>query len=328
MSLLANLRRLALLLISALLVACGAAAGQPAAPSPPLKFGYDLWPGYYPVLIAQERGFFSAAGLEVQAIHPERTDSMMADFTAGKYDAIAVALGDIVSLTQSDPDLRIVLITDELAGGDAIVASAGVQSLADLRGKRIGVNLGGFAELLVTQMLAAQNLTTADVTLVDLDAADLPAKLASGEVQAGHTWEPYVTQAVAAGGKVIFSSADTPGLIPDAVAFRGATVRERPAAVRAFVQGWFQAVDYWNAHPAEGTHIAAQKLNLPDSDISLQGLKLKTLADNRALFQRGTTTASLHYTTQLYLDFYARIGTLRRAPNLDQLLDATFVAPQ
>ena len=319
-------RGLALLLATAVgLAACGGRGGPAAQPRPPLRFGFDLWPGYYPALIADGKGFFSAAGVAVEPIHPEQTDTMMADFTAGKYDAIGIALGDLVSLTQSDADFSIVLVSDESAGGDAVVALRGIPAVADLRGKRIGVNKGGFAELFVTTMLAEQGLTPADVTLVDMDAAELPARLAAGEVQAGHTWEPYLTQIVDQGGTVLFSSAQTPGLIPDVIAFRGQVIRERPDDVRAFVKAWGQAVDFWLDQREEGTAIAAAALKIPPESISLKGIRLLTLADNQALFQPGQTTASLEHTTRLYVDFYTSNGTIRRPPDLARLLNRSFL---
>lgn len=316
---------LLLFVVALALSACGAQTTASPTPNQPLRFGYDLWPGYYPVLIAQSQGYFKEEGLTVEAIAPGATDVMLTDFNAGKYDAIAVALGDLISLTQANPDLKIVFVTDESAGGDAVVAAPGT-TLSDLRGKRIGVNHGGFAELLVVKMLEEQGLTAQDVTLIDMDASELPARLAAGHIDAGHAWEPYVSEAVAGGGSVIFSSADTPGLIPDAVAFRGSVVRERPDDVRAFVNAWFKAVDYWKANPDQGTQQIAGQLNLKPEDISLQGIKLLGRPENNTLFQKGDSMTSLYHVTQLYIDFYSRIGALRTLPDVNTILDPSFIS--
>ncbi len=54
-----------LILAAFILSACGASAA-PAADPPPLKVGWSLWPGFYPMLIAKEKGFFEAHGVMVE----------------------------------------------------------------------------------------------------------------------------------------------------------------------------------------------------------------------------------------------------------------------
>jgi NitT/TauT family transport system substrate-binding protein len=311
-------------LLAIALGSCGEAKPR-VDQDPPLRFAYDLWPGYYPVLIAQRLGYFREEGIRVEAIHPENTDPMMADFAAGKYDAIAVALGDIVSLTQAAPDIRVVLKTDESSGADAVVATRDIAGVRDLRGRRVAVNLGGFGEVFITKMLEANGLHTSDVTLVDVDAADVPARLLSGEIQAGHTWEPYITDLKKSGAHVLFSSAQTPGLIPAVIAFRGDVIRDRPAAVRGFVRAWLRAVDYWRDRPAEGLRIAAEALGKKPGELTSAGDKIMTRDDNVRAFTHGTTPESLYESARIYLEFYGRIGTVRTAPDIERLIDGQFI---
>jgi len=290
-----------------------------------LRFAYDYWPGYYPALIAIEKGYYAEEGLTVNAIKPENTDELMSDFIGGKYDLMAVSLGDVVNLTQLTDDVAIIFASDESAGGDAMVTSADIKSISDLRGKQIGVNQGSFAELFIVTLLEDNGLTTADVNFVDMDAAAAPAALRSGEVQAAHTWEPYVTEAKNDGANVLFTSADTPGLIPDIVAVRGAVLRDNPDAVAAFVRGWFKAVEFWKANPDDGNAAAAAQLQVEPDTISLDGIKLNSLGDNQTLFAKGDSTASIYYTAQLYADFFVEIGSLTKRPDINNLLNPMFL---
>ena len=63
---------------------------EPEAEPAPLRLAMDLWPGYYPALLAEELGYFEAAKLKVQVSFPANTDRMMADFAAGQYDIITI----------------------------------------------------------------------------------------------------------------------------------------------------------------------------------------------------------------------------------------------
>lgn len=304
------------------LIACG---GTQPKDLGKLRLAYDFWPGYYPALIAIEKGYFAEEGLQVEAIKPENTDTLMSDFIGGKYDLMAVSLGDVVNLTQLTGDVAVIFASDESAGGDAMVASSEIQSISDLKGKQIGVNQGSFAELFIVTLLEENGMTSADVTFIDMDAADAPAALRNGEVQAAHTWEPYVTEAKNDGGHVLFSSADTPGLIPDIIAVRGAVLQSNPEAVAAFVRGWFKAVDFLKANPEEGNVAAATQLGDDPATISLEGIKLNSLSDNQTLFTQGDTTASIYHTAQLYVDFFVRIGSLSQKPDLNKLLNPSFL---
>lgn len=320
----ASLFIVVLVLMSLVLSACG---GSSATSSEPVKvnFAYDWWAGYYPALIAIEKGFYAESNLDVVATKPELTDTMMADFLGGKYDFIGVSLGDLINLTQLSDDIYFVIASDESAGGDAFLSTTDIQSFADLKGKNIGVNQGSFAEVFVMATLAENGIGRGDVTIVNMDASELPAGLRDGTIEAGHTWEPYVTEAKNDGNKVLFSSADTPGLVIDGIVVRGAFVREHPEAAQAFVDGWFRAVDYWMANPEEGNEAAAKLSGDDPAEISLEGIDLKTLADNQALFQQGDTTASLFFTAQLYVDYFISSGALSKNPDVQKMLDGTFV---
>ncbi len=290
-----------------------------------LRFGYDYWPGYYPALIAAEKGYFAEEGLIVKATKSEDTDALMAGFGAGEYDAIGVSLGDIVALTLVYPDVRIILVADISEGGDAVLARPGIERVEDLKGRAFGVRLGSFAELFVLTVLKSHGLSLADILLVDTDAAELSAKLKSGEVDAGHTWEPFATRARDEGARVLFTSAATPGLIHDVVAVRGAVLRERAKALSAFVKGWFKAVDYWKAHPDQGNALAASVLKVGPNTISHEGIRLTTLQDNIELFKAGETTRSTYYTARLYVDFFLGSGGLTRKPDVEQILEPRFL---
>lgn len=310
------------------LAACQGLAPAPTpTPRPPLRFAYDLWPGYYPVLIAQDQGYFDQAGIRVETIKPENTDETLGGFASGKYDFIAVAMGDIINLTRTSPDLRFIFASDYSDGADvALVASASaIKTVADLKGKRIGTNLGGFGEFFITTVLEHNGLTSGDVQWLNMDAADAPQTLQNNQADLVHTWEPYVTEAKNLGGTPLFSSHDTPGLVLDGVAVRGEVARERPDEVRAFVQAWFKAVEYWRANPAEGAAAAARQLQIAPETISLEGIKLLTITENQVLFMPGQTTASVYFTAQQYIDFFVQSGTLTVAPDVMRMIDPQFL---
>ncbi len=310
-----------LIVITLILTACGSAA--PAAKNPPLKVGWSLWPGWYPLVIAQEKGFFEKHGVEVELTLYSFYTQAAAELDSGKKDAVGLVAGDALPLSESG-EAKIVLITDNSDGGDTIMASSEVTSPADLRGKRIGVSLGTFGEVLVREMLKRHNVSVGDVTFVDIPPENLPAELGK-TVDAGHTYEPFSSEATQRGYHAVFSSADTPGLIPDVFVFNSQVTAERPEDVRAFIAAFFEAQAWWLANPDEANLLIAQATGQKPEDISADGIKLFTAADNAAAFTTGETTSSIFFTTQLYLDFQLLTGRLSVVPDLNQLLDGSFL---
>ncbi len=260
----------------------------------------------------------------VELVYAEDQEPQIADFFAGKYDGMALPFGSLMVASGQHPDIRVVFAIDESVGGDAVVAKPALTNIAELRGKVIGTALGDFGELFVERMLEAGGLTRAEVTLVNIDANLVPEQWRAGVIDAGQTWEPYVSRMVQSGGRVLYTSRETPGLIIDTLQFRGAVLRERPEDVRAFLRAILRAVEHWQAHPEEDNAIIARALAIPLGETQALGIKLLNLADNRRAFDRNDP-ASLYQSARAYIDFYIRTGSLGRLPDLEGLLDPSFL---
>jgi len=312
------------MLIVSLLMICGCAR-PPEPTQAPLRIGYSAWPGFLAGVIAEDKGYFEQEGVQVSLEFGDNTTTQIADFTAGKLDGAFFALGSVVSLTVQNPQAAFVLISDESQGADAVVALPGIPDVPSLRGKRIGTNTGGFGELFVTQMLEMNGLTREDVTFVQVIAEDVPASLQGETIDAGSTWEPFISQAVANGAEVIFDSSSTPGLIPDGLVVSADVWKNRPQDLKAFTRAWFRAVDDWLGDPEAGSALIAEKMGIPVAEASLEGIKLFTQEDNLAAFIPAESPTSIHYTAKLYSDFFIRTGGLSRPVNLEVLLNDQFV---
>lgn len=178
------------------ITACG---GGVAPPRRPLHVACDLWAGYFPGLLAKDLGYFDDERVSVHIEVLPTTDDTLASLVARVYDGACLSLGDFIGLTDVDPEIRFAMASDESAGGDAVVSARPRPFGADWRGVRIGTNLGGFGEIFIDAWLSAHGVARDAVTLVQAEASEVPHLLAEGRLDAGHTWEPYVSQCVATG---------------------------------------------------------------------------------------------------------------------------------
>jgi NitT/TauT family transport system substrate-binding protein len=147
-------------------------------------------------------------------------------------------------------------------------------------------------------------------------------------VQAGFVWEPYTTELVNRGYKVLFSSTQISSLYPDLITFRADVVKERPEDVRAFLRAWFEAAEYRLTHVKETRDIVANFLGMsPDDILPDDQLYVMTLSDNERMYQHSPDdgSRSIFDTAQISADFLIGIGTLSTQPALETIFDPSYL---
>jgi NitT/TauT family transport system substrate-binding protein len=184
-----------------------------------IKIGYSDWPGYTVMEVAKQKGWFKDAGLDVEMDWFDYSPSIDA-FAAGKIDADMIVAGDDMVSGASGAKSKIVCLVDYSEGSDMIVGAPGVDSIKDLKGKKVGVELTLVEHELLLQALKVNGLSQSDVTLVGTSTDKTPQTLASGTVAAIGAWYPISGQALkqVPGSKKLFTSADAKGLIFDVIA--------------------------------------------------------------------------------------------------------------
>ena len=194
----------------------GAASQASAAP---LKIGYSDWPGWVAWQVAIDKGWFKAAGLDVDFEWFDYGASIDA-FSAGKLDANLVTNGDALVIAGSGTKNTMIMVTDYSDGNDIIVAKPGIKTLKDLKGQKIGLEVGLVENLLLIDGLKKNGMTDADVQIVNVKTNETPQVLASGGVAAVGAWQPNAGEAMKAlpGSRGVFTSAQEPGLIYDVLA--------------------------------------------------------------------------------------------------------------
>ncbi|RDD60979.1 ABC transporter substrate-binding protein [Ferruginivarius sediminum] len=174
-------RLTAVLLAAALAVAPAAARAQDDLT---LILDWFLNPDHAPIVVAQERGYFADAGLDVEIVEPADPNNPPKLVAAGKAD-IAISYQPQLHM-QVDAGLPLARIGTLVAtplNTVLALADGPVDSLADLKGRKVGYSVGGFEQTLLDVMLAGSGLGMEDVELVNVNFSLSPALL-SGRVAA------------------------------------------------------------------------------------------------------------------------------------------------
>lgn len=331
----------AILITALLFVGCGkstevksdaAPADVPAAKAslPPLKIAYSDWPGWIAWDIGIQKGFFREEGVEVDFRWFEYAPSMEA-FAAGQVDAVTMTNGDALITGATGAPSVIILVNDYSDGNDMIVAQQGIESVAELKGKKIGIEVGFVEHLLLLTALEKNGLTEKDVTLVNTPTHQTAQTLASGDVNAIAAWQPNSGQALkaVAGSKAIFSSADEPGLIYDTLAVKPDSLAKRTDDWKKVVKVWYRIVDFM-AEPSnrkEMLEILSARVNISPDEYEpfLKGTRILTYDEAKKVFEKADGFGSIYGSSKVSDDFYRKYDVYKDAQKIDQYIDGSLM---
>jgi len=141
-------------------------------------------PDHAPLVVARDKGFFEAEGLDVELIAPADPNDPPKLVAAGQA-ALAVSYQPQlhVQVAQGLPLARVGTLVATPLNSVVALADGPIQSLADLKGRTVGYSVGGFEDALLGAMLAEAGLSLDDVTLVNVNFSLSPSIL-SGQVDA------------------------------------------------------------------------------------------------------------------------------------------------
>src|SRR5512135_498924 len=203
-------------LVAGLALSLATAVGRPASAEEPLKIGYSDWPGYVAFEVAINKGWLKEAGVNAEFQWFDYSASLDA-FSANKLDGVLTTNGDTLVMGSGGAKGVMIMLTDYSNGNDMIVGKPEIKSLADLKGKKVGIEIGLVEHLLLLNGLKKAGIPEDSVTLVNTKTNETPQVFASGDVAAIGAWQPSSGMAIKAvpGSHPIYTSADEPGLIYD-----------------------------------------------------------------------------------------------------------------
>ena len=139
---------------------------------------------------------------------------------AGKVDVLWTTADSFVTESKSMAayNPKVIFQADWSRGGDAIVAQRGINTVADLKGKKVSVAFGTPSHTFLLWLLSAGGLSYSDITVVQAPSAiDSAQYFKDGKVDAAVVWSPDDSACVAAvqGSKVLSNTKSASNIIAD-----------------------------------------------------------------------------------------------------------------
>lgn len=199
--------------------AVGFAASGFAASAQELVVAAASNPGGLAVFVAQEKGFFAKNGVDVKVEIRNTGSELSKGLRAGEFDFAPAAFTNLPAALERGLDVRGIVgyvgaafersTTDEVV---ALIASkdSGINSVADLKGKKVGVTFGSTADVWLLQALKEVGLGRNDLERVNTRPPSLVSVIDTGGVDAIVGWEPFNFRALqkVEGSKIIKRGGD------------------------------------------------------------------------------------------------------------------------
>ena len=265
----------------------------------PIKIAYSDWPGYTVLEVAKQKGWFKEAGVDVDLVWFDYLPSIDA-FSANKVDAVAIVATDALVAGATGGKSKIVALLDYSEGSDMIVGAPGIESIKDLKGKKIGIEVTLVEHLLLLKALEANGMKQSDVELVNTATNETPQALGSGKVAAIGAWYPISGQALkqVAGSKKLFTSAEAKGLIYDVLSVNPTSYAQHKEDWAKIVGIYYKCVDYLKdpATQDDAVKIMAAKVGADAAEYAknIPGTHFLTLAEAKTAFKKGDGFDSIY----------------------------------
>ena len=323
--------RLALMLVI-VLVAGLLVRPATSAPMAPLKIGYPVWVGYGPLFLAEKKGFLKELGTSVEFILMEDTKPRYVALAAKRIDGLMTTIDTVVQRVKPDFTMAAILPMDDSKGGDGIVARKEINSVKDLKGKKVAFSEGSVSHFFLAFLLQQNGMSLKDITTVNMTAGDAGAAFVAGKVDAAVTWEPWLTKGKSAPhGKILVDSSATPNLIVDVLVFRKDVIKARPKDMENIVKAWVKAVEFWKANPDEANKIMAGAVGgwLKDTKVfgeTLTGIRYYDAAALKEFFGTKAAPGPGVKTTQFAIDLWTQLGKAgMKGIKASDILDGSFI---
>jgi NitT/TauT family transport system substrate-binding protein len=285
----------------------------------PLTVGTNVWPGYEPLYLARNLGYYNDS---IRLAEYSSATEVLRAIRNKLIDVATLTLDEVLLLRQSGVDVRIVLVTDISNGGDVIVARPGIESLADLKGRKVGVESTALGAYVLTRALQKVGLTPADVQVVPIEVGSHYMAYTDNVMDAVVTFEPVRSQLLRDGAYLVFDSSQIPGEIVDVVVVREEVLAGKEEQIQGLISGWFKALTYLSVNPNEAGKRMAERLNLSPEEAlaSFEGLILPDPKGNLDMFDE-SQALSLIQTAKKLTTIMIEANLLDRSPSV-------LIAPQ
>jgi NitT/TauT family transport system substrate-binding protein len=316
-----------------LLMAWGLLCAAPLAlAGTPVTLGVVTWIGYGPIYCAAANGDYKKYGLDVRLVNFADNSTMPGAVQSGEVDATTLTYDQVIGANARGWKLKVVMPVDYSVGGDAILASAQIHTIKDLKGRKVAFMTASPSDFLLGYALAKDGLSEKDVQAVNTTPEGVVGILVGGSADVGVSYEPNVSTLVKSGGgkrfHVLMSSREARGMITDVLVLKESTIAKNPKLVEGLIRGTLDGLKFMQDEPAKAAAIIAKTLEISPAEVAeqLPNIENPPLANLGDVFKKAPVLPSFYASGKIIGDILKREGQIDAAPPIDTTYDPSFVS--
>ncbi|TAN48899.1 MAG: aliphatic sulfonate ABC transporter substrate-binding protein [Rhodospirillales bacterium] len=262
------------LAIAAAMIAAALQNTSTDARADEIRFAVQPIPHYAPIFVAKSKKWVDEEltkagkpGVELKWASFAAGPPINESFAAGQQDI--GFLGDTPAIIGKSAgiDTSVIGLTSRGPKSLAVIvgAESKISSPKDLKGKKVAVTKGSYAQHLLALVLQQGGLGLNDVQVINLPNADIPNAILTGDIEAGAVWEPIITKFTTL--KQVRVLADGTGIKSGVLVIiaNNSFVQKKREQAKAVLRAYQRGADFIKSNPKEAAQLVSEDVKLaPD----------------------------------------------------------------
>lgn len=290
----------------------------------------DIWAGV-------AANSFAKRGLKLEFQSFTSGATMFAALQGGAIDMGVGGMTTFYVARANGQEIRWVATTGNVGNSDACMLGpkSTVKSIADLKGKKIGLFFNTVVHAPLLEMLKANGVNADEVTLLNLQPPAATAALLNGEIEMACIWAPFVFQIADHGGRKLFTMFETPsgGLSYSGYAVTRRWMDANPEAMVAFLQGLREGQEAYAKDKGPAITAVSKATGLDPTlglrlsqEIGVFPVEDAVVPDARVTMCNAAAGKGVGKILDNASKFFVSVGTLKQVLPFEEFLEPKFAA--
>ena len=236
-----------------------------------VQFGYQ--PGCGQAIVANAEGFFQQAlgsDVKVELVKFQSGPPLITAITADQLDFGLVGDQPAIQAKANNVDIKIIgkYLSSDKVNGLIVRKDSSIKSIADLKGKKVGVTIGSTGQQLLYILLKSAGLKPSDIQQINLQPGDIVSSITFRNIDAAVTWEPYISLTTTQGTTTELTDATGYKNQVSVIIGRNEFLKKYPEIAVGILKAQNEAGQWIKEHPEEARQLIAKDAGIDKSVIN------------------------------------------------------------